>query len=551
MSQHKISLESIALTDMQDAVYCFNEICTNANNGDTIYFEPETYTLRRDFAMQKFCYLSNNDAGIKSIAMPIIGKKNLVIDGGGANFMGISRIMPFYLLDSENITLQNFTIDYVRPFYTQGEVIEADSESVLLKINKDEYPYYIKNKVVIFTGEDYSSYFMHGLLEYDANTKRPAKNVIDNMSKSPITGEEISEGLLRLFIPFEKIATAGNIMTIKHEERFVPAIGISNCKNITLKNITIRHAGTMGVIAQFSENITLDGVVVAPDCNSSRCISANADATHFVNCRGTVLVKNGVFESQLDDVINVHGNYLRVVKIINNLNLLVEIPHFQQVGAFSLTDGANITICDQKTMMPIENRKLKESKTINSRYYLLTLDEEFEFVSGNTYAIDDVDSHPEVIFSNNKCGKNRARGLLFTTTKKTIVENNIIDTEGSCIKINSDMHFWYESSAISTVIIRNNEMRRANSATWGKGLIDIDPGMEKQQDGNYFHGDIICENNSVELDGMPFVYGYSFKSLTMQNNKFTVLGDNTTSQVPLSVKNYGELIADNNAIVYK
>ena len=548
MAKYEVSSKIVNATDLKDVVYYLNQLCNESKEGDVISFEPETYTIKRDFAMQKFCYLSNNDAGIKSIAMPIIGKKNIVIDGNGASLMGISRIMPFYLLDSENITIQNFTIDYVRPFYTQGEVIEADSESVLLKINKEEYPYYIKNNVVIFTGEDYSSYFMHGILEYEAETKRPAKDVIDNMSKSPITGKEEGEGLLRLYIPFNKVATVGNIMTIKHEERYIPAIGISNCKNITLKNIKIRHAGTMGVIAQFSENITLDAVDVATDKNSTRVMSANADATHFVNCKGTILVENCLLESQLDDVINVHGNYLRVVKVIDNTNLLVEIPHFQQVGAFSLKDGNNITICDQPTMLSLAPSKLKTSKTINSRYYLLTLEEPYNFIQGNSYAIDDADNHPEVIFRNNDCGRNRARGLLLTSTKKMIIENNKIDAEGSCIKVNSDMHFWYESSAISTLIIRGNKMRRANKVVWGEGIVDIDPGMENQKEGGYFHGDIIIEDNIVELDGQPFVFGYSFNSLTIKNNQFNI-NQNMKEEIPLSLENYGELIVENNKII--
>lgn len=543
-----ISPQQIAQAAIPDASYQLNEQIAQMQEGDTLQFEQAEYILRKDYAMEKFCYISNNDAGIKNIAFPIIDKKNLVIDGNGASLMGISRIMPFYLLNSENITIQNFTIDYVRPFFTQGEILESDSNSVLLAVDKNEYPYQIKNGVVLFTGEDYESDFMHGMLEYEPTTKRPAATAVDNMSKSPITGREEGVGQLRLFFPFASLPTVGNLMTIKHERRFIPAITISNCKDITLKNIIIRHAGTMGVIAQFSDTITLDGVQVATDPNKTRAISANADATHFVNCSGLITVKNCLLESQLDDIINVHGNYLRVAKVLDNSHLLVEIPHFQQVGAFSLVDGANLTICDQPTMLPVGAAKLATSKTVNSKYYILTLEEPFAFEEGRSYSIDDTDGHPEVLFCNNVCGKNRARGLLLTSTKKMVIKNNQIDCEGSCVKVNSDMKFWYESSAASELIIRGNKMKRHNFIVWGEAIIDIDPGMMVQKEGSYFHGRFVIEDNEVELEGTPFLFGYSFEEVTVRNNHFIVKNDvvKNDETLSLSLRNYAAATVEGN-----
>ena len=51
------------------------------------------------------------------------GLKNVTIDLGGAKFVLHGRIMPFAVFDCENVTFRNFSIDYDRPFYTQGTVI--------------------------------------------------------------------------------------------------------------------------------------------------------------------------------------------------------------------------------------------------------------------------------------------------------------------------------------------------------------------------------------------------------------------------------------------
>ena len=48
--------------------------------------------------------------------------KNVTIDLGGAKIVLHGRMMPFAVYDCENITFRNFSIDYDRPFFTQGTV---------------------------------------------------------------------------------------------------------------------------------------------------------------------------------------------------------------------------------------------------------------------------------------------------------------------------------------------------------------------------------------------------------------------------------------------
>ncbi|WP_029488272.1 hypothetical protein [Candidatus Epulonipiscium viviparus] len=534
-----MNINDINNSILKDSVYYFNKILLG-NCGNEITLENGTYDLRVTYANERFFYMTNNDFGLKNVAFPIYNKKNLVIDGNGARLNGIGRICPFYIYGSENITLKNFVIDYERPFFSQGEVVAAADDEVVIKIDQAKYPYQIKSGVLSFVGTDYSNEFVHGILEFSKQDKRPLADAVDNGVWGPLVVEELEPGLLKIKKKFRKLPNVGSILSIKHEQRYVPAISIDSSKNIRLENITVYHAGTMGVVAQFTENITLNNFKVSIEPGSDRVVSANADATHFVGCSGDLVVTNSLFENQLDDILNVHGNYLRVHAVVDSTNVIAEIPHRQQVGAFSLKVGAKIGIYADKTMVKLSETAVKSIHVINNKFYEIEFTDAFEFAADQGYCIEDLDSYPTVTFTNNKGGKNRARGLLLTSAKDILIANNELYCEGAAIKISADMTGWYESGATNSVIIKDNILSRRNTKTWGKALIDIDPEMEEFE--GYFHGNITIENNQLIVGDFPLIYGGSIDTLQIKNNN--IIG--SKSEIYMNAKQIKNLEIEGN-----
>ncbi len=548
MRKLEISNKCIKMNPLQDAVYEINNVLFDVTENVEIDFTLDQYDLKTTYACEDFIYMSNNDFGHKNIAFPIVGKKNIVIDGHGSTLNGIGRISPFYISESENVTIRNFVIDYERPFFSQGEVLDIAEDGVVIKIDKTLYPYIIKDTVVTFVGTDYTSDFTHGILEYSKENVRPEEDAVDNGIHGVLVGEELEEGILKIKNKFRQLPHIGNILTIKHERRFVPAISINKSKNITLENIWVKHAGTMGVVAQFSENITLNQFRVEVDLNTDRVISANADATHFVGCKGTILIENSRFFQQLDDIFNVHGNYLRVHKVIDSKNIIVEIPHKQQVGAFGIEKNTKVMICNDKTMLNISENQVKNYRVINNKFYEIELTEAFDFMPEQQYCLEDIDCLPNVIIRDCIGGKNRARGLLLTTAGDILIENNDFDTEGAVLKISGDMNSWYESGYTRNVVVRNNKMQRRNHQTWGIGVFDIDPEMDELVEGNYYHKNIQFIDNEITLNDFPLVYGQSVENIEFTHNTF--IGENITSEEDLEirVKNLGNITYKDNKI---
>lgn len=110
------------------------------------------------------------------------------------------------------------------------------------------------------------------------------------------------------------------------ENRLVPAFRVIHTYGFLAENINVHHAGGMGIIAENSDDLTLDNFNITP--SKGRMVSTTADATHFVGCRGKVTIKNCTFQNQLDDASNVHGSYQRVVDVLDDYRIGARMGHF-------------------------------------------------------------------------------------------------------------------------------------------------------------------------------------------------------------------------------
>ncbi|MGV8979717.1 alpha-1,3-galactosidase-related protein [Clostridium sp.] len=543
----KIKINNYYCEDLQDWTYTVNKVLGEVEDETIIEFEKGTYYFHTKYALDKYCYISNNDHGLKKIAFLIKGKKKITIEGNGSEFIFTGRIIPFFIQNSSDVTLKNFSVDYKRPFFTQGEVLESSEDYVKIKIDKMSFPYIVKNEKITFIGEEYESDYIHNVIEYEKIDKRPILGVRESYTQKKLKVTEIEPGIVTIEMKFKKQPEIGKMLVIKHERRLVPGIAIDCCNQIKIDSVHIKQAGTMGIVAQYTKDIELNKVIVATDEKSERVISANADAIHFAACRGDLVVENCRFESQLDDALNVHGNYLDIDRIINNKTVIARIGHYQQIGIFGLEIGTSIGIIDKDTMLSTQETTLIGKKIINNQYAILTFKDDLTLLGEENYCIEDLDAYPTLVFRNNIVANNRARGILLKSSKPILIENNTIIGEGSAIKICCDADNWYESGAVRQLIIKNNYLASVNEGIWGEGIINIDSKIKTLVEDEYYQGNIIIENNTIELGDKPLIYGYSFKSLVLKNNEFIV--ESANKKLSMDVKHYGTLKQEGN--IYK
>ncbi len=551
MEKIYITRKSIEEEILQDTAYTIKRIVDNSDDNLYISFEKDDYTFYPSYTNEEYHFVTNNDYGLQKIAFLLKNKHHITIDGNGSSFLFIGRIAPFFIQQSSNITLKNFSIDYKRAMYTQGKIIEATEKYVTLDIDKKEYPYHVaEDGHIVFTGENYESDWSWGMMEFDSFKNIPKDDVVDYIIKDRMYGEECENGLLKVIYPFDNMVKEGNILVIKHEMRLIQAITLDRSSEIKLENITINHCGSMAVTAQFCSNLSINNIKVSP--SKDRCVSANADAVHCVGCRGLIKIENSLFENQMDDALNVHGNYLLIEKIIDKNKILAKIGHFQHFGIFDFDKGSTIQISNCSTFEDVERVSVKDTQIINNQYIIISFNEDLKLENGIQYCIDNIDSYPQLIFRNNVCRNNRARGILLKTRFKTLIENNIIHSTGTAIKICADMNFWFESGKSTQIIIRENDISAKRTKIWGKAIIDIDPEMLEIKDSEYFMGSIEILNNTINLNNTPLIYGISIEKLTIKDNLINVLDDRNISDnnIPLDLNHVLNIDVDHNQYKY-
>lgn len=157
--------------------------------GAALIFPRGRYDFWYTLADQDFYYLSNNDDGIKPVAFPLTGFKNVTVDGQGFRFVFHGGMVPAIVRGSKGITLKNFSIDWDVPFNCEGfiEAVNKKQSYVDVRIKKG-YRYKVENNRFIFVGEGFENPVLKNLLEFD--TKKRSKTswrvTISNVKFSPL-----------------------------------------------------------------------------------------------------------------------------------------------------------------------------------------------------------------------------------------------------------------------------------------------------------------------------------------------------------------------------
>ena len=559
-----INLHSQDFIDSRNYGFGVNVDCTPAalkmvddaqkNNIKEIRIAQGTYHFYPDRAFEKFCYISNHDDGLRRTPFPLIGFDSLRIIADEANFIFHGLMVPFIIEDSRNIKISGFSIDWELPLASEALVIASDEENKTFDIKiSPKQPYEIRDGELIFLKEGYehnldrsifwdpkTSAVAYNTVKYGPAYTRSKPSVVKYLDaidypyeidpKLPVydyRGKSISVFAKEIEPGIVRISFSGNLVPPKKDlvlvakglngyNRLAPAIRIKCSDNLEINNVSIYSAGGMGVIAESSSNITLDSVQIEPSPGTGRMLSTSADATHFVNCRGTIVLKNSVFSNQLDDATNVHGIYLQVKDILAPNKLGARVGHFQQFGFDFGEKGDNIAfVVPDDSYDPVFTAKLKKIEQVNERYYIIEFDVDLDLDNDLYYVIENLSAYPDLEISGCKIVNNRARGILLSTPGKIIVENNYFSTMMAAILIPTELGYWHESGSPKDLIIRNNTFGDCCYGGNPQPVIYMHTNADK---GTYPFQNIIIENNTFNSFDAPILGASNVKGLTFRDN---------------------------------
>ena len=499
----------------------------------TVVFPKGRYDFYEEGSFQREYYISNHDqTNPKSVGFAFENLQNITIDGQGSDFIFHGRMVPFAFLNNANITLKNVNIDFEVPALRQLKVTEVnkDADEVIAEI----YPqgnYRVENEALIVEGEGYE--FTPIVSMAFRSDKRLAYKRSD-VSFRPSSVTEKSANVLSLKGWGQLNETSvGERFVLRSYYRPTPGIFVSECLNTTFENVTVHYAEGMGLLAQMSENITLDGFnVCLRGDDDERFFTTQADATHFSACKGIIISKNGLYEGMADDAINVHGTYLRVTKRVDDNTLIARYMHPQAFGFKWGEEGDSVQFVESEKMELVSNHinTIKSIKAFDkptefgAKEFEITFTDALptEISEEGKFGVENLTWTPEVIFSDNIVRNNRARGSLFSTPRRVVCENNLFDhTHGTAILLCGDCNGWFETGPCKDVLIKNNTFVNALTSNYQftNAVISIYPeipNLEYQE--KFFHSGIVIEGNTFEMFDRPILYAKSTDGIVFRNN---------------------------------
>ncbi|MEM0965852.1 MAG: right-handed parallel beta-helix repeat-containing protein [Verrucomicrobiota bacterium] len=518
-----------------DSTFALNRLIEGigGQSGVTLFFPKGIYEFHPENAREEHRAVSNHDNGIKRMIFPLFGFEDITIDGDGSLFLFHGVVSPFVVEESSGVALKNFTVDFVRTFHDELPIVEIDEDegSFVVEIDPDRYPHVIRHGS-LYSDRGYGWEVPMGFnILFDPETRSPIFNTRDYIINfnQPHRVERLEGNRVRVFAKLRKdLPPVGSVLIsygVNPLSRLAPAIHLSGSSDVTVEGVTILAAGGMGIIAERTENVTVRDYALTS--GEGRLVATRADATHFIGCKGTILVENSLFEHMLDDAINVHGAYVKVVERVGDNQFLCEISHFQQWGLVFAEPGDQIALLSRKTILPFHESTVTGFEILNEHRFLLTLEDVPDSLPDGPLSVENLTWNPDVIFRNNIIRENRARGLLLTSKGKILIENNIISPQMHGILVEGDNNKWYESGAVQDLTIRGNTFINVGFEGTKRYPLYIAPLLNETQhlgEGHYHRNIRFVDNEIISFNG-HFVFALSVDGLEVSDNTVSFSDD--------------------------
>lgn len=512
------------------------QICKEQNI-NTLLLDSGRYDFWPEGAIKKELFISNTSneeecpSKIKTLAILLEELNNFSIDGQGSTLMFHGKMTNLAMIHCNNITLQNITIDAERPCGSEMTIEKVTDTSIDVRFHHQS-KYNIQNSRLSLIGEGWRT--NHPIcVEYNPTTNHFSHSDLwYKMADS--SAEELSQGLIRFHLTKPIKAYVGNILTVRDHIR--DEVGLLNLENVdvTFRNVNLRYMHAIGLVSQFSRNITMENVCCEPEEGSGRVLASSADFFHFSGCSGKVRVLNCRFSGAHDDPINVHGTNLRAIQPEGKNKLKVRFMHHQTYGMKAFWEGDTIAFVHANTMQRFAEAVVQKAERISDREIILTINRKIpENLEWNLDVVENITRTPEVEIRNCYFTHTSTRGTLVTTPRKVVIANNTYDHTGmSAILIAADAMDWYESGPVCDVVIENNHfIGCAYNGGHHDAVIAIEPSNRIISKKIPVHQNIRIINNTFDTWGNCVIYAKSTKGLTIKGN--TINGTPDTEAIQL------------------
>ena len=472
-----------------------------------LVFPKGRYDFFPENAEKREYFISNTSSEeeclskIKTIGLLFENNKNITIEGNGSLFVFHGKMITWTFDHCENVHLKNIIVDFDRPTISELTFLEVSPNYVIASIHPDS-KYDIIDDRLQFYGDNWT---MHSSFSIMTDTIEGTElySSFDPLWKSRAT--ELTLNKVRFDGDFHNVNyKVGKTLTIRDPYRDHVGAFINQSKDVRLENITMHFMHGLGIVSQFSEDLTYSGIKIAPW--RGRTIASFADGMHFSGCKGHILVENCHFKGLHDDPMNVHGTYLQITEIHSPTEVTVKFMHNQTYGFPAFFENDTIAFIHSNSLQPRGSAIVRNAKQLSEREIQVELSSPLPSTISIGDCLENLTWTPSLEVRNNRFEMTNTRGLLITTPRKVVVENNHFYRTGMyAIQISGDAESWYESGGVKDVLIRNNLFEECgyNRGSSDSYSIAINPENHEIIDGFWVHQNIRIQDNVFKtIDGL-------------------------------------------------
>lgn len=587
-----------------DSTNALKEALEDAKKSDqpvTINFPKGEYHFWKDYATKRIYHTSNTSSlsyPEKMIAILMEDMKDVTLEGNGSSLIMHGDMMAIATVRSSNIEIHDFVLDY------------KDADTVDISVvgngqtddNKNYTDFYIpanynyqisqdakniswKGETSPITGKPYwevqNADFCVMLVIYKGYDQTVARSS-DKAAANPFKGvthiEKVKDNVLRFTYSGDRPTDQekGNTFLLSDSgTRRTTGAFFYESENLRVKDMDIHYLSGFGWLTQMCKDVEFNNVDFLPRYGSGKFTTSNADQLHVAGCGGYFNVIDCNFSIAHDDPINIHGSYMRVQEVIDNQTVRVAYINGQQGGFQQFHPGDEVlfysrTYLEAADGVPEDKPVVVKSSIgpgeeyngskLDMRNEVITFEKPLSEETLNDlrqtiqvgsekqalYVAENITYTPEVVIRGNHMKSIPTRGILCTTRKPVIIEDNVFDNMAMAnIFLSNDADYWYESGPIRNMIIRNNEffIRPTGQAEWGDvSGVFIDPVMVRPNAGtpvppkkgnSSIHKNIAIEENTFHMANDNVVTANSVDTLTIKDN--TIVRDDPKLGLTLSL----------------
>lgn len=506
-----------------------------------VLFPHGKYHLYPEQAESRELYISNT-AGAderyrnKRIGLLIEDMKDVVIDGNGSHLQFHGLMSAFAVIRSQHVTATNFSFDYTTPKVIDATVAETGTANGKAYRILDVPPgtlYRVADNHVTWLGETSPA------------TGQPYWSGVDGMQYSqthdpkaqrtwrggnPLFGNVAAVtdlGDNRIRIDYQSSTAPsdrGLVYQMRQTARDTASGFIWESSDVTLHGIAARYLHGFGIVGQLSENITIDGNEFRTDPATGRTTAGFADFIQMSGIKGAVTITNNTFDGPHDDPINIHGTYVEVTQRLAPDKLVLSYMHSETAGFPQFHPGDQVEFVEKRTMAAVPGgtatvRSVDGPSGQDHDKPLTTMTVTFDraipdVVTAGGFVAENTTYTPSARIAGNTFRNVPTRGILVTTRRPVVIEDNIFDGMSmASVFISSDAYQWYESGPVRDVRIRRNTFLRPASP-----VIFVEPTNQVLDPKNPVHQGIRVEHNEFRIGNVELVNAKSVRGVTFLGN---------------------------------